>query len=764
MKPTLPTPAIDRLLARLRARLVREVCWFGLGRTLLATSVWLLFIFLVDWTLHVPAAVRVVHLVVLVALPLALVWRELVQRLRRLPDEVGLAVLLERAHPDLQQLLVSAVELRSRPAGADADPELVEAVIAQAEARAASLELHGTSDPRPSRSALGLGAAAVLAAAATLLWQQEAAAIFLRRIAGGPTPWPQRTFLVVEVPLAGELHSTRDRLELRVARGSDLPIVVRAEGRIPDEVTMHFAGGDEALLGSSGNGVFRTLLRAVQEDLSFHVTGGDDRDGTPEVSVTVLQPPDVAGLALQVEPPAYTGLAPRLELDRDVEVLAGSLVRVTVLPDPAEARGVVRLLPSDTVVPLSPSPFPTTEEGQPERAGLAFELEARESLRFRVELEDDTGLANPDPGLFAIQVREDRPPEVTLLSPARGEIESVLGGALPLKAIARDDFGLEELRWRWTPTAGGAGETSSEVLAAREPLDPEALRTEARGGAARYGARRIEVSALFGDQPPAEGEVFQLEVVATDNREPSAQESRSTATRVRVVSADEFLRRIQDRLARVRGRAEALAALMRERHPDTLEVIAALESDAPGRAEPSTLASALSGARRIEGDADALAREVAGITEALLYSRLDERAGPLLDALEAATLLDSGREFRPGPWRELAARQADGSLARAEFADKLVEVTGLALEVAEDDAREAVDSLRRAQDLADAVAQYDQLVAASEHQAAARDRVEALLTLLSEWDSYQSLLAATRDLLNRQKNLLERTRQFYKDN
>jgi hypothetical protein len=761
LSPT-PTPSIDRLLARLRARLVREVCWFGLGRTLLATSVWLLFIFLVDWTLHVPSGVRLFHLVVLVGLPAALLWRDLLGRLRRIPDRRGLAVLVERANPELRELLVSAVELRE--GHGDGDPELVARLVATAEARAAELELTGTSDPRPARSALTLGGAAAVLASLVLLWQAEAAGVFLRRIAGGSTPWPQRTFLVVEVPLAGELHSTRDRLDLRLARGSDLPVVVRAEGRLPEEVTLHFAGGDETLLGSSGRGVFRTLLRSVQEDLSFHVTGGDDLDGTPEVRVQVLQPPDVAGLAVRVEPPAYSGLPARLELDRDVEVLAGSRVAVTVLPDPPGARGVVRLLPSDELLELRPTPFPGAEEDGPARAGLGFELVARESLRFRIELEDDTGLANPDPGLFAIQVREDRPPEVTLLAPARGEVESVIGGALPLKALASDDFGLAELAWRWTPTAGGEGETRSESLSPREPSDPELLRLEARGGVARYAARRVEVAELFAGRPPAEGEVFQLEVVASDNREPGAQEARSAPARVRIVSADEFLRRVQDRLARVRGRAEGLAALMRDRHPATRELIALLESDEPGRADLGALAGALSGARRVEGDAGALARELASVTEALLYSRLDERAGALLQALEAATLDHAGREFRPEPWVELAARQADGSLGGAEFADKLVELTGLALEIGEGDARSAVDALRRAQDLADAAAQYDQLVLAAEHQTAARDRLEALLTLLSEWDSYQSLLAATRDLLNRQKNLLERTRQFYKDN
>ena len=56
------------------------------------------------------------------------------------------------------------------------------------------------------------------------------------------------------------------------------------------------------------------------------------------------------------------------------------------------------------------------------------------------------------------------------------------------------------------------------------------------------------------------------------------------------------------------------------------------------------------------------------------------------------------------------------------------------------------------------------MLSVSERQTKAQANVEQLLALLSEWDSYQSLLAATRDLLSRQKNLLERTRQFYKDN
>ncbi|RLB54462.1 MAG: hypothetical protein DRI90_20235, partial [Deltaproteobacteria bacterium] len=57
----------------------------------------------------VPVAVRLVHLAILGGLPAFMLWRELFQRLRNIPDEGGLAVLVERAHPELHELLVSAV-------------------------------------------------------------------------------------------------------------------------------------------------------------------------------------------------------------------------------------------------------------------------------------------------------------------------------------------------------------------------------------------------------------------------------------------------------------------------------------------------------------------------------------------------------------------------------------------------------------------------------------------------------------------------------
>ncbi|MEZ5975530.1 MAG: hypothetical protein R3E96_12020 [Planctomycetota bacterium] len=48
-----------------------------------------------------------------------------------------------------------------------------------------------------------------------------------------------------------------------------------------------------------------------------------------------------------------------------------------------------------------------------------------------------------------------------------------------------------------------------------------------------------------------------VEITALDNREPDPQESHTSPTRVRVVSGDEFLRKLESRLASRRATRRA---------------------------------------------------------------------------------------------------------------------------------------------------------------------------------------------------------------
>jgi hypothetical protein len=747
-------------------------------------SVGVAFAFLTDWALHVPSGVRLVQLAILVALPLFLLWRELVRYLRRLPRREGLAVLIERRHPELHELFVSAVQLQQE-VPRDANPELVQRVLADADDLASRTSLAGVLDERPPRLRFGIGVGCAAVLAILVLMQPELSAIFLTRLFGGDTPWPQRTHLALSIPDRpdrAQIVETPERIEVRVARGTDVPVLVRAEGVVPDEVTLHFASGDAVVLGRGGDDTFRTLLRSCQDDLEFNATGGDDRDGLPTVRVIVLEPPDIAGLAVTIEPPAYTKLGPRVEFDRDVEVLAGSHLKISVLPHPPTARGSVRLLPEDRTLELTAVPYPAdasapaTVDGA-QRTGLGFDVLANQSLRYRFELTDDTGLTNPDPGLFGVQVVADRRPEVEWLAPGRPDVETVATGALRLRARASDDFGLVSMAWR-AKDPSSANRDSANKDVPWTPLEIALLAPDdATSGVRAVGGTRLDVAALTGagetaqtgDAPARAAELtrtLEIELQATDNRPAlgngaidPAGVGTAPGLRLRVLSDEEFLRRLQDRLARLRVQAAELEELQRQKAIRTKELVAALESDSP-QIESSTreVGVALSGQRRVQGDAEALSRELAGVLEGVLYARIDDKAGALFEDLDERLARADSKGFQLEAWRGLAQTWTTEKSVPTGLANQLLGIVDLALTISASDAPAAVTALGNAADARELDTLHTQLLTAIERQATSQTHLAQLLDRLAEWDNFQSILSLTRDILNRQKSVRDRTK------
>ncbi|MEO0652639.1 MAG: hypothetical protein AAFZ65_18345, partial [Planctomycetota bacterium] len=384
------TPVLARALDAVRGRLVRAVVFHAVGSVAFALCAWIAFAFVADRVLGVPHAVRWLHLLVLFALPAFVLWREGLRHLKRIPDRAGLAVLAERGVKGSEELFVSAIQLRGRDRSDSGEPledSLVDAVLARAEERAQDFSIAPVLDLRgPNRrAALGLGAVA-----ATGLWlallPAGYAAIFAGRLFGGSTPWPQRTFLELELPVTGgsaTVETEGEVLRARVARGSDLPILVRARGVMPETVRLELEDGREIELGGGRGGLFRTELPAVSENLAFAVYGGDDVDGLPRAEIEVLQPPDVTGVAILVTPPDYAGLEPELFLDRGARALRGSTIDVVIRTTEGVVEASADLLPAGRRMPLTERAFPSldgTDAGRGQGCSFVAENDAR--LRF----------------------------------------------------------------------------------------------------------------------------------------------------------------------------------------------------------------------------------------------------------------------------------------------------------------------------------------------------------------------------------------------
>src|SRR6185503_2163158 len=398
--------------------------------------------------------------------------------------------------------------------------------------------------------------------------------------------------------------------------------------------------------------------------------------------------------------------------------------------------------------------------------GLVFTHTADKTIGFRIELSDANGLNNPEPGLYRIRVLEDRPPELAVLAPARSEFESVHGGALPLRVRAEDDFALASLGWRLSsaevPRTDAAPLRSAELELTR--LSPAEAGPKG-GHAARdvaLGSARIEIDSLGADgAPPPVDSRFELEFFARDRRAPEPNEGRSAPIRVRIVTPEELLRRLQDRLAETRIVALRLSDDQRKKRARIEELLDALDGDAPlETGESLALSAALAGERRVLADAQALARALAAAAEDVLYARLDEKAAGLLEFYDARAARALDARFQAEPWRELARENAAGKLAGDGFASTLVKLVALALEISEDHATRAVAALDAAEDASSRTAVGNGLQAAAEHAALVEKQVEVLLSELAEWDNFQNVLTLARDILNRQKALRERTQQF----
>ncbi|MEO6709134.1 MAG: hypothetical protein ABI054_10115 [Planctomycetota bacterium] len=756
------TPALARLLERLSSRLTSQIWLFGLGTLAAASCAWLVFAFFADYALRVPRSVVWLSSFVAIATPLVCAWRFLVRPLRRRPDLAETAVLFERARPGSNDLFVSAVQLQqqAKPEGATA---LVDDVLARAEAAAASLDIVGVLDERRARWRALLGAGCVLALTGMALAFPQLARTFAHRMFDPSVRWPQRTHLTLKIALPPEKAKVVERdgqVFVRVARGSDLPIVVRAEGSSPDLVRLHVSGSDPLPISASSDGTYRTVLRALQQNVELRAEGGDDDGEFARASIEVLSPPDLAGLSLRIEPPAYTQRETRVEFDRDIEVLAGSKLTMVIRTAPADAKARARILPADTLQELTAMPYPVLDPNAPKLEGRGFEMEARESLRLRFELEDSNGLTNPDPGLFAVRVVADEKPQVSIYAPSKVEFDTLIGGWIALRARASDDFGISDLGWR----SRASGDEAAPLLRPLEWHVLAALEREAdeTRSVVALGSVRVEVSGL-GDatRPVVEGAQYSIDVQATDNRPEGGDGalSRSAAIAVHVLSAEEFLRRTQDRLARVRLSVGELETLAREKGRRARELVASLESDAPeSGASSSELAALYSGSRRVEGDAQAIARELCSIAETVLYARLDSEADSALAALDAnlAKAARSGA-FPLEAWREFG-RGADSGRGRATLAGQLAGLVDLSLTIDVDDALAAAKLAERAAQAGD-VGEVHALL--GEHQrldAQLDGHIQELLARLAEWDNFQSILSLTKDILNRQKALRERAK------
>ncbi|MHC4879239.1 MAG: hypothetical protein ACYTGL_22520 [Planctomycetota bacterium] len=343
---------LAQTLAELRARIRRYVLIEGIALTVVALASLFWLSLLVDHTwfqvsrLELPYWFRAAFDVGVAGLAGFLLVSWVGLRVLRGFRAKALALVLERRFPELNDRLVTAVELSE--ASETTDSPLASAMLRQTVADAVEatqkLDLTSVFDRKPLQRAVtaaavliaSIGGLAVASNSTIQTWKSS----FLDL---DDEYWNRECALTVRVVAQpGDLIRDFDDQSIKHPRGADLTLLIDVdEGRkVPDRVQLNYRlangrGSGTVLCSKIGERQFRHSLSGLLDDVEFYIYGGDFVNREP-YRVQIVEPPQLDQIELASFYPAYTGLA------------APESTSETPLRDVVPVRGTQVELPNET--------------------------------------------------------------------------------------------------------------------------------------------------------------------------------------------------------------------------------------------------------------------------------------------------------------------------------------------------------------------------------------------------------------------------------
>jgi len=374
--------------------------------------------------------------------------------LRRASD-AEFALYVEDRAPGLRQSLISAVHELGQPTARQASPALTARVVDQA-ARALAPIADARTIERPRELRAGRVLLGAVAAGALLLAFGPAGLRDSARIlfapwsvaiaATPPTPVVNVEPGDADVPRGGALDI---RAELAHFAADAAELVFRSDSAA--EWTRIPMGRDSAETRFAGR------LFDLVAPTEYYVEAMGIRSETYRLRITDL--PAVTKLAVELRFPAFTARAPEREEDGgDIAAVAGTvaIIEPTVT---RPVRGGTLTFDDGSTVPLVP-----------DAAGkLSGRFTLAKSGFYRVDLEAADGRRVSGGVQYAVEVLDDRAPDVRITAPGRDTKVTALE-EISIEAKASDDYGVAALELRYRVNGG---EERTVALASLSKPTPE---------------------------------------------------------------------------------------------------------------------------------------------------------------------------------------------------------------------------------------------------------------------------------------------------
>ena len=369
----------------------------------------------------------------LVAILAAFGWFLMRPLLRRVPDAT-LARYIEERHPEIQDRLVSAIELGQKEG--EKNP-LLPLLFTDALKRIRPIEPRTLFNPRePLLSGLAASCLVCSFALLQLFGPDFLHYATLKLYADWLYPQAKSIYSIEVVPG-----------DLQLRKGSDQLISARLVGFDSPEVNFfsrYESNGKwekSRMEPEKKSSSFGFLFLDLGENVHYYVQAGNVR--SREFTIDVKDVPEVERVNLVYHYPRYTGLSDRREEDTgDIAALEGTRVEVEVETN-VPAQGAKLSLAEGTSAPL---------EKTGERT-LRGTLTVTKDSSYKIRLSDPKDQDGFDSVEYSITALKDQPPQVAVTKPGRDtkvtKLEEVLA-----EARADDDFGLRTLELHFSVNGG----------------------------------------------------------------------------------------------------------------------------------------------------------------------------------------------------------------------------------------------------------------------------------------------------------------------
>ncbi|HOM17120.1 MAG TPA: hypothetical protein PLQ00_07310, partial [Thermoguttaceae bacterium] len=365
----------------------------------------------------------------------------------------NLAMVLERRFRELNETLLTTVEIASRPERARRfNPQMLAHTCQEAEKRLRPIRLREVFNFRPLYK---VTISALLLAVSIAMWAglyPEAFGVWSDRVLGlSDRLWPRRTVLVVE----------GFEKPVKVGRGGDLELIARVDLEQSELVpsAIYIRGRTEegarirAVMNRIGNAQpgkdkyqdYAYTFQGLLSDVQFDLHGGDA--WIEGLQIDVVDNPTLARLELEYEYPAYMARARRtVEVTGVMPVPQGTklTIRATANKDLQMVQIHSVLEPSRPPVELRCDPsWPDPQHFQ----YTIPSLEQDTALLFT--LLDADGIRSREPVRLSLAAVADEKPQLEVR--LRGIGQAVTPQArIPAVGRLTDDYGLARIWWEYT--------------------------------------------------------------------------------------------------------------------------------------------------------------------------------------------------------------------------------------------------------------------------------------------------------------------------